>query len=111
MTTKGIKQMIESVGVPFAYYQFEDGTALKPPFICFYYPASDDVYADDENYQAITELTIELYSEYRDFETEALIEAALKANGLTYAKAEAHEDDEKLMEIIYETEVILNAGN
>lgn len=103
--------MIDSTGIQNAYFQFEDGRELTPPWICFYYPESDDLYADGENYQLITNLTIELYSPYKDFASEEQIETVLKSHGIPWAKYESYEEDEKLYMISYETEVLINADN
>lgn len=107
MTYKEINTMLASIGLPYAYYQFH-GTGTEPPFICFYYGDSDDVYADDTNYQRITNLTVEFYSDAKDFDNEALIEKTLSENGLTYQKSEQYIDTEKLHETIYEMEVLIN---
>lgn len=108
MTYKEIATMIGSVGLPYAYYQFHDSTPQTPPFICFYYANTDDVYADCKNYQRITELTIEFYSDTKDFGNEATIEATLETAGLTYRKYEQFLDDEKMHETVYEMEVLIN---
>ena len=98
--------MIESVGVPYAYYQFPEGTEQAPPFICFYYPRSDDFYADSANYKKISELTVELYTDVRDFALEAALEQALEACGLSYTWEETFIDSEKMHLTVYTTEVI-----
>lgn len=108
MTYKEIALVIAGTGLPNAYYQFPDNTPQVPPFICFYYGASDDVYADTKNYQRISELVIELYSDTKDFANEAVIEGALETAGLTYRKYEQFLDDEKMHETVYEMEVIIN---
>lgn len=108
MTYQGVSEMIESVGLPYAYYQFPDSTPTAPPFICFYYENSDDLYADGINYQRITELTIEFYSDTKDFVTEAKIEQTLTAAQLTYRKYEQFLDSEKMHETVYEMEVLIN---
>lgn len=109
MTIQQIASMIDEIGIQNAYYQFEDGRELTPPWICFRYPESDDVYADDSNYQAISQLSIELYSAEKDFASEAEVEAVLIAHGLAWAKFESHLQDEHLYLVTYETEVIINA--
>lgn len=109
MTTREIKNMIDETGIQNAYYQFEDGRELAPPWICFRYPASDDVYADDSNYQYISALTIELYTPYKDFASERTIEGVLRSHGFSWAKSEAYVDDEKLYMTIYEMEVLIDA--
>lgn len=107
MTYKQIATMISNVGLPYAYYQFPDSTPQVPPFICFYYENSDDLYADCKNYQRITELTIEFYSDVKDFYYEGLIEDALTAAGLTYRKSEQFLDSERMHETVYELEVLI----
>lgn len=108
MTYTEIASMIESIGLPYAYYQFPEGTGQAPPFICFFYSGTDDLYADDSNYQRIVTLNIELYTSEKDFEHEAAIEQALADNGLTYYKEENYIDSEKMYQIAYEMEVIIN---
>lgn len=99
--------MIAGFGLPYAYYQFEESTALPPPFVCFYYPRSADFLADDVNYQKIRTLVIELYTDNKDFSTEEAIETALTEHGLVYAKSETYLDDEKMFEVVFETSVII----
>lgn len=108
MTYKEIADMISSVGVPYAYYQFPEDTPQTPPFICFFYSNSDDVFGDDTNYQTILQLNIELYTNVKNFTLESSIEDVLKQNGLTYYKEENYLDSEKLYQIAYEMEVIIN---
>lgn len=102
-----VNQLISGIGLPYAYYQFPEGTGQAPPFICFYYTDSDDLYADNSNYQRITGLIIEFYSDAKDFYYEALIEDALAAAHLTYRKTEQYLDSERMHEIVYEMEVLI----
>lgn len=108
MTYKEIASMIESIGLPFAYYQFSEDTAEAPPFVVFFYSQTADQYADDLNYQRIEQLNIELYTSEKDFELEARIEKLLNDHGLTYYREENYLDSEKMYQIAYETEVIIN---
>lgn len=108
MTYKEIASMIESIGLPFAYYQFSEDTAEAPPFVVFFYSQTADQYADDLNYQRIEQLNIELYTSEKDFELEARIEKLLSDHGLTYYREENYLDSEKMYQIAYETEVIIN---
>ena len=108
MTYKKIATMIASMKLPYAYYQFPEGTAQKPPFICYFYTNSDDLYADDTNYQNIRVLNVELYTAEKDFEKEAALEKILNDNGLTYYKEESYIDSESMWQIAYEMEVIIN---
>lgn len=109
MTYQEIYNMLAETDVPVAYYQFQEGTGQAPPFICFYYPGINDAYADGRNYQRITDLTIELYTDEKNFELEAALEAVLDENGFAYAKEETYIDTEKMYEVIYSTEVVITA--
>jgi hypothetical protein len=109
MTYSDIANMIDGIGIEYAYYQFPDGTEVAPPFICFFFPERDDFFADDRNYSKIQRVSIELYTDNKDFTSEARIEAALEAAGLTYTKEETPIDSEQLYEVIYTCEVIINA--
>lgn len=108
MTYKQIASMVSNIGLPYAYYQFPEGTAQAPPFVVFFYADTDDVFADDTNYQRIATLNIELYTSEKDFATEATIEQILANNNLTYYKEENYIDSEQMWQIAYEMEVIIN---
>lgn len=103
-----ISILIESLGYPYAYYQFTDDTAQPPPFICFFYSTDDSVHADDINYAQIEQLNIEFYSAIKDFEGETAIEDALTANGFSYYKEQTYIETEKLYMTSYEMEVLIN---
>lgn len=107
MTHKEVNLMVKSMGLPYAYYQFPENTAQAPPFICYFYSGSKDLYADQENYQRIEELNIELYTIRKDFDLEASIEAILKANGFTYSRQDSYIGDEKMWQIAYEMDVLI----
>lgn len=108
MTFQEIAQMIESVGLPYAYDHFTKETAKAPPFICFYYPGSADFMADNSNYATIRPLTIELYTDNKDFTLEARVEALLNENGLCFTRDESYISSEKMYMTTYQTEVVIN---
>ncbi len=108
MTLQEVSQFIESLGIPASYYQFNEDTAVPPPFICWYYPESDDFLADNRNYQKINALTIELYTDFRDLELEAQIESALNEAGFVFSWDETYIDSEKMHLTTYYTEVLIN---
>lgn len=109
MTHKQINQMIQSIGLPYAYRQFPENTGQQPPFVCFFYSSPNDVYADNQNYQRIETLIIELYTDSKDFGNETVIENILAENGLTYTKNETALNSERMLEVIYTMEVMINA--
>lgn len=109
MTYEQVATMVSSIGVPYAYYQFPEGTAVAPPFVCFYFEGSDDLYADDKNYQKIRPLTIELYTDNKDFSLEATVEGILASNGLTYARNESWIDSERMNMVAYTADIIITS--
>lgn len=108
MTHTEVATMIASIGLPYAYYEFPDDTEQEPPFVVFYYPQSDDLYADNQNYVGITQLNIELYTDEKDFDLESTVESVLAGAGLTYTKMETRIDKERMWQILYQMEVIIN---
>lgn len=108
MTFQEVKNMVESIGLPYAYFQFPEGTRQAPPFICFFYTNSDDLFADNSNYQDIRRLNIELYTSTKDFALEKTIEDTLKLNGFSYYREENFIETEKIWQIAYEMEVMIN---
>lgn len=108
MTYQQIAEMVGEFGLPYAYHQFEEGSGQQCPFVVFYYPGREDFRADGINYTKIANLTIEFYSDNKDFVSEDIIEGVLDAYGLAYSKAETYIDSEKMYEVIYTMEVIIN---
>lgn len=109
MTYAEISQMISAVGIPYAYHHFEEDSGQQPPFITFYYQGDNDFIADNINYQAIRPLTIELYTDNKDFALEAAVESVLTANDLAFSRTETFIDSEQMYMVTYYTEVIINA--
>ena len=109
MTYAEISQMISAVGIPYAYHHFEEGSGQQPPFITFYYQGDNDFIADNINYQAIRPLTIELYTDNKNFALEAAVESVLTANDLAFSRTEVFIDSEQMYMVTYYTEVIINA--
>lgn len=111
MTYQEVKQMVASIGIPFAYYQFPEGTDQPCPFICFYFTGSNDLAADDTNYQRIRPLAIELYTDNKDFALENTVEAVLIQHGFVYSRDEAYIDTERMNMVTYTIEVIITEVN
>lgn len=111
MTYKEIATMVESIGLPYAYYQFPDGTDQVCPFICFFLDSSNDFAADNINYQKIRRLNIELYTDNKDFTLEQTVETVLNSNGLVYYREETYLDSERMYMVSYETEIVITEEN
>lgn len=106
MTFEETKAMIEETGLPVAYDHFAEGESPDPPFICFLFPGSDNLFADDMVFQKIDELNIELYTDRKDPETETLIEDIFAAHELPFEKSEVWIADERMYEVLYQTQII-----
>lgn len=109
MTHDDIATMIAGVGLPYAYNEFRKGEKPEgPPFICFLYTDSDDMLADDRNYQPIVGMAVELYTDAPDFELEETVEAALSGAGLVYSRSGPdYIREERMYQTTYTTSVLL----
>ena len=108
MTYDEIVNMIDETGLPNAYDHFAEGEAPDPPYLVFMLSGRDDFPADNKAYLKVTTLTLELYTEYKDPETEAQVDAVLESHEILYDKFESWIDSEKLYQVTYEMEVIFD---
>lgn len=106
MTRKDIADMVTSFGFPRRYSHFSQ--TPNPPYVVYYFPSENDVFADDSNFVNRRQLFVELYTKTKDETSEAAIEAKLKQNGLTWYKQTDFLNDESLFQTTYEMEVIIN---
>ena len=121
MTYKQVYTMVSSIpmstddNIPAAYYMFPEddpaNPAPPPPFLVYYYSGSDDLDADNANYQRIRPLTIELYTETKDFALEAAVESALTGAGLVYSRSESYIESEHLFMVTYDSTIIITEEN
>lgn len=107
MTYQEVATMVASIGVPYAYYQFPNGTEVPCPFVCFFFPYSNDLAADNTNYQRIRQLSIELYTDNKDFTLEQAVETVLNQNGLVYSREETYLDSERMYMVTFTTDIIV----
>lgn len=110
MTYKQVAEMVGTIGVPYAYYQFPNNTGIAPPFVCFYFDSSNDFAADNVNYQRIRPLSIELYTDNKNFTLEQTVENVLNQNGLVYSREETYLDSERMYMVTFMTEIIITEG-
>ena len=110
MTYRQVAEMVSSIGVPYAYYQFPNNSGIAPPFVCFYFDSSNDFAADNTNYQRIRPLSIELYTDNKDFTLEQTVENVLNQNGLVYSREETYLDSERMYMVTFMTEIIITEG-
>lgn len=108
MSFEEVRQMLESIpgfSEKVAYRAFPENEAPALPFICFYEEGTDNVFADDTVIVEKTNITIELYEDFRSREIEKAIEETLTTNHLPWNRDPEWIDDERMWMIIYEIEV------
>ena len=96
--------LLEEIGIPFAYDHFAEGESPEPPFITFLIPGTDNFSADGVVYLKVDVVHIELYTDEKNPETEALVETALDDHGIFYDKTEVWIESEQLYEVLYSFE-------
>lgn len=97
-------EIMNEVGIPFAYDHFAEGEAPEPPFICYLLPSSNNFAADGRVYHKINEVRMELYTDTKDLSAEQKLEDAMDRYGIFYEKSETWIDSEKLYEVLYQFE-------
>lgn len=93
--------VLDSIGIPYAYDHFTEGESPKPPFLCYLLPGSSNFSADGKVYHRISEVRLEMYTDFKDLASERKVEDALDAAGIFYNKTETWIDSEKLYEVLY----------
>ena len=98
-------EMMAEIPFPSAYDHFAEGESPEPPFIIYLLPGSDNFAADGKVYFRVTEVHIELYTDEKNPEVEAQVEAVLDEHGIFYEKTEVWIESEKLYEVLYSFEM------
>lgn len=87
------------------YGQFEEGEVPTFPWIVFYATGETPFSADDNVYFVRVDVTIELYTQKKEPETEKCLEAVLDDYDLYYRKQEVYVEDEDFFMILYTTSI------
>lgn len=95
-------KIIEEMGIPFAYDHFAEGESPDPPFLCYLLPDSDNFAADGRVYYKMSEVRIELYTDFKDVSLEEKVTAVLDSHGIFYEQSEVWIEEEKLYEVAFE---------
>ena len=104
MSLEELKKLLETTGIPVAYYAFSEEEAPGLPFICYHVTNSNNFSADGNVYKKINHIQIELYTKDKSIELEEKVEKALSS--FYWEKEETYLDNEKCFEVIYELEVL-----
>lgn len=95
-------KIIEEMGIPFAYDHFAEGESPDPPFLCYLLPGSDNFAADGRVYYKMSEVRIELYTDFKDVSLEEKVTAVLDSHGIFFEQSEIWIEEEKLYEVAFE---------
>lgn len=95
-------KIIEEMDIPFAYDHFVEGENPEPPFLCYLLPGSDNFAADGRVYYKMSEVRIELYTDFKDVSLEEKVTAVLDSHGIFYEQSEVWIEEEKLYEVAFE---------
>lgn len=105
MSFSEIEQMIAELGLPYAYWCFDEEEVPAAPYIIFSMPESDNMAADGRVYQKVNKLYIELYVCEKSSRIEAALEELLDAHELFYNRQEYYIEKDKMFEELYSLEV------
>ena len=100
-----ILELMAEIDIPSAYDHFAEGESPEPPFITYLMPRTNNFSADGRVYLRVTEVHIELYTDEKNPEVEAQVEAVLDAHEIFYDKTEVWIETEKLYEVLYSFEM------
>ena len=105
MSYEEINEMMQEIGLPFAYHHFAEGESPNPPFVLFLSPGENTFSADNLMYHSFIDLDIELYTDEKSPETEQRVEEVLLQHNIYYTKTETWIESERLYEVLYTMEV------
>lgn len=95
MTLEQLKTQLDTLNIPVAYMAFAE--AQEPPFLVYYEDTSDNFFADGTVYKRISEITVELYTKFKDTTLENQLETILGR----WQKLSSYVPEEKLLLTAY----------
>lgn len=110
MTLKGLNTILQSISgfnKKVAYRAFPVGKAPKLPFICYLATQTNNFDADNQVFQVVQDVDVELYTAKKDEATEQLVESAFNENNISWEKYEEYLDSENCYMITYSITLII----
>lgn len=102
LTYEELTTQLHTLGIPIAYRQWGENEAPTLPYLLFYRDESDDFMADNRNYWAVDQVSIELYTETKDFELETKLRELLESLEVPFKVFEGNLDSEQMYEVLFE---------
>ena len=97
---------LKSLGLPVTHIEWEVGHVPELPYIIYREDSKSSFHADNKPYYLTKTITVELYSDYKDEKTEALLESFFYAQNITLSNVEENFwAEEHLYEVSYEFEI------
>ena len=109
MNLVGLFTILKETNLPVTYSHFNETSTNPvpdPPFITYIEDPSSNMFADNKVHKQVKNVRIELYTNKKDLEAEAKIEALLDENELPYETDETFIESEQLFQKIYEVGLI-----
>lgn len=103
MTLEDFNNLLKTTGLPVTYLAWPEQKAPPLPFICYMEVGTNNFFADGKVYFSARKIRIELYTQKKQPNTEAILEDIL--SDFTWEKAETYIKEEKMYKIEYELEV------
>ena len=85
-----------------AYRAFPASAAPDLPFICILETETDNFTAENKVYQKRQYINVELYSAYKDVNSENALEDMFADKEIIWNKSEEYIESEEMLEVIYE---------
>lgn len=108
MKVSEVGNLMKAIGLPFIYYVWPEGADPDLPYVVYYFPSGDTEAADNTVWHGTRALNIELYTAKKSITTEAKVEKALAAFDLPFSRSETYLSDERMYEVLFETEVLID---
>ena len=99
-----LASILAQAGVPVARNAFLKAQA--PPYIVYLLSHSDNFTADSQVYLKRDNYQVELYTEKKATALEETLEGLFDSHGLVYDRTETYLESEKMLEVIYEIQLI-----
>lgn len=112
MKINEIQSLLESTGFFTGYNELDPKELkgpLRPPYIFFTLPGSNNFFADGVSYQIKHRVSIELYTAKKDPAAQHKLEQVLTLAGIGWQRvSEVYISSERLYQNIYESELIFD---
>lgn len=105
MTLESFQELLESTDMPVTYREWEEEDEPELPYIVYYVTDSVTFHADNKRYWSQVDISVELYTGFKEPDNEKVLEALFDDNDLLYEKQEYYWEDDNLHENLYSLQI------